>query len=74
MALSEPIEGLIIYPACFLTVRSSGGLTHNIFQLNAGIPGLTSKIIALADGQGTLRFIPYNSQVLPECCIGKSKK
>ena len=36
MALSEPIEGLIIYPTCFLTVRSSVGLTHNICQLNAG--------------------------------------
>jgi hypothetical protein len=37
MALSKPVEGLIIYPPCFLTVRSSVGLTHNICQLNAGV-------------------------------------
>jgi hypothetical protein len=36
MALSEPIVGIIIFPACFLTVRSFVGLTHNIRQINAG--------------------------------------
>jgi hypothetical protein len=36
MALSEPLECLIIFSSCFLTVRSFVGLTRNIRQINAG--------------------------------------
>jgi len=60
MALSEPIEGLIIYPACFLKIRSFVGLTQNICQLNAGasqISCIKSMLLQMARGHEDLYLI-----------------
>jgi hypothetical protein len=65
MALSEPIEGIILYPACCLTERISVVFTHLFASLIPVPLRPDPKVNAITDGQGTLGFISDNSQVLP---------